>query len=233
MLPTGALLTQFHTPNLGPFVKNFNLIYLDIALTREQNLDLYGPQLIRGISRVSQSGLKGFFPIMMKTLARWEFDYESPVLQPKLELEEADVKALAGLFQSLMLFDGTLTATPSPPAYISRDAFPNLHVLNAAKLAAVKLCRGALERQGHTSLFIGARDGNSQVADFCADAIKRDGLDFEDESFIRGLYSLYFQEPRLNIRIGIVEAFGRSVVAANLMPDMPKLLEKGFQGNYV
>jgi hypothetical protein len=229
-LPTGALLTQFHNPALGPYVKNFNLIYLDIALTRESDLDTYAPQLLRGISRISQSGLKGYFPIMMRALARWKFDYENPGLRERLGLDDADVEALAGLFERLLLYDGTSTSIPTPPAYIGKDGFPNLHALNSAKLAAVKLTRGALGKEGNLALFIGVRDGNADVSSFSSDAIKRSGINVEDENYIRGLYDLYLAGPRLNIQIAVVEALSKSVKAANMMPQMLKVIETGFQG---
>jgi hypothetical protein len=60
------------------------------------------------------------------------------------------------------------------------------------KLAAVKLSRGAIDKHGQITLFIGVRDGSSQVADFCSDALKRVAIDYEDESYIRGLYDLCF-----------------------------------------
>jgi hypothetical protein len=232
-LPTGALLTQFHNPALGPYVKNFNLIYLDIALSREQNLDKYGPQLLHGISKISPSGLKSYFPIMMRALARWKFDYETPGLGERLGIEEQDIKVLAGLFERLLLYDGTTSSIPPPPTYVSKDGFPNLHALNSAKMAAVKLTRGAFEKAGGLVLFIGAKDGNTEVADFCIDATKRLGTDLENEGYIRGLYELYSSGPRLNIQISIVETLSKSVLGANMMPQMLQLLEKGFQGSHI
>ena len=223
-------MTQFHNPALGPYVKNFNLIYLDIALSREQNLDLYGPQIVRGISRISPSGLKGYFPIMMRALARWKFDYDTPGLRDRLGLEDADVKALAGLFERLLLYDGTIASAPAPPAYISKDGFPNLTALNSAKLAAVRLTRGALGKDGVLTLFIGTKDGNTEIADFCVDAIKRGGVDLEDPGYIRALYDLHFAGPRLVIQISIVESLSKSVLAANSMPQMLQVIMKGFQG---
>jgi len=229
-LPTGALLAQFHNPALGPYVKNFNLIYLDVALSREQNLDIYSPQILQGVSKLPPSAVKGYFPIMMRALARWKFDYETPGLRERLKLGDADVKALAKLFENLLLYDGTLASTPPPPPYVSKEGFPNLNVLNTAKLAAAKLTRGALGKDGNLALFIGARDGNSEVAEFCADAIKRGGVDLEEEQYIRGLYDLYATGPRINIKIAIVETLGKSVLAANTMPNMLRLVEEGFQG---
>jgi hypothetical protein len=229
-LPTGALLTQFHNPSLGPFVKNFDLIYLDVALSRESNLDLYGPQLLRGISRISQSSLKTYFAIMMRALAKWKFDYDTPGLKARIGLDGEDVKCLAGLFERLLLYDGTLGSIPTPPAYISKDGFPNLHALNAAKLSAVKLTRGALGKEGNLALFIGARDGNMEVADFCVDAVKRNGVNVEDVGYIHGLYDLYFSGPKVNIQVAVVETLSKSVVAANTMPQMLQLVESGFKG---
>jgi hypothetical protein len=229
-LPTDALLTQFHNPALGPYVKNFNLIYLDIALTREQNVEKYGPQLLQGISRISQSGLKGYFPIMMRALARSKFDYDTPGLRDRLGLEDQDIQTLAGLFEKLLLYDGTASSTPTPPAYISKDGFPNLNALNTAKMAAVKLTREAFGKEGALTLFIGAKDGNSEVADFCTDALKRGEVNLEDTKYIQKLYELYFSEPRLNIQIAIIDTFSKSVAAANIMPQMLQLVEKGFQG---
>jgi hypothetical protein len=43
---------------------------------------------------------------------------------------------------------------------------------------------------------------------------------------------LYFSAPRLNIQVATVEALAKSVIAANTMPLMLKLIEKGFQGIY-
>ena len=229
-LPTGALLEQFQNPALGPYVKNFNLIYLDIALSREENFDTYGPQMLKGISQLPPSALKGYFPIMMRALVRWKFDYETPGLRDKLNLSDADVRALAELFEKLLLYDGTATSIPPPPAYISKEGFPNLHVLNAAKLAAAKFTRGALGREGNLALFIGARDGSTEVRDFCLDAIKRGGVDLEDEAYIRKLYELYAVGPRVNMQIAILESLGKSVVATNMMPNMLQLVESGFQG---
>ena len=97
-------------------------------------------------------------------------------------------------------------------------------------MAAVKLTRGALGKDGNLALFIGARDGNADVADFCADAIKRGGINLEDISYVRSLYDLYFSGPRLNIQISIVESLSKSVIAANMMPQMLKLIESGFNG---
>jgi hypothetical protein len=231
-LPTGALLTQFHNPALGPYVKNFNLIYLDIALSREKNLDLYGPQLVRGISQISPSGLKGYFPIMMRALALWKFDYDTPGLRKRLGLDDPDVTALARLFEPLLLYDGTATSVPTPPAYISKEGFPNLHVLNSAKLAAVKLARGALGKDGILTLFIGTKDGNTDVANFCVDAIKRGGVDLEDPAYIQALYDLYLSGPRLNIQVSIVESLSKSVLAANTTPQMLHVIETGFQGTF-
>jgi Proteasome stabiliser len=191
---------------------------------------VYGPQLLRGISSISTSGLKTFFPIMMKTLARWNFDYSSPGLRETLGLQDQDVATLAELFQNLLLFDGTSTSMPAPPSYISKEGFLNLSVLNAAKLAAVKLSRGALDKGGHIPLFIGARDGNSQVSAFCSDALKRVAINLEDESYIGGLYDLYFRGPKLTVQLGILESFSKSVLAANF-PAIPKLIDQGFQGN--
>ena len=229
-LPTGDLLTQFHNPLLGPYVKNFNLIYLDVALSREQDLDKYAPQLLNGISRISQTGLKGYFPIVMRTLPRWNFDYENPELREKLGLQDEDVKCLAGMFERLLLYDGTTSSVPAPPPYVTKDGFPNLHALNSAKLAAVKLTRGAFGKEGALTLFIGTKDGNTEIADFCIDAIKRGGIDLEDKEYIRKLYDLYFSAPRLNIQISIVETLSKSLLAANMMPQMLQLIEKGFQG---
>jgi hypothetical protein len=229
-LPTGTLLTQFHNPALGPYVKNFNLIYLDIALSREQNLDTYGPQLLRGISNISQTGLKGYFPIMMRGLARWKFDYETPGLRERIGVEEKDIKVLAGLFERLLLYDGTTNSLPTPPLYVSKEGFPNVHALNSAKVAAAKLIRGAFGKAGALALFIGAKDGNTEIADFCVDATKRSATDIEAEGYIHGLYELYFSGPRLNIQVSVVETLSRSVRGANLMPQMLQLIEKGFQG---
>lgn len=227
-LPTAALLTQFQDPSLGPYVKNFNLIYLDIALSRETDVSPFGPQLLRGVSSIPQSGMRGYFPIMMRALQRWKFDYETPGLAERIGLEKNDAKCLAGMFEKLLYYDGTIASCPLPPAYISKDGFPNLTALNAAKMAAAKLTRGALGEDGALALFIGAKDGNAEVADFCNDAIKRLGINLEDPGLVRGLYELYFEGPRLNIQISILETLGRSVLAANTMPEMLRLIEKGF-----
>lgn len=166
----------------------------------------------------------------MRALARWKFDYETPGLKERVELDEADCKTLAGLFERLLLYDGTTNSQPPPPAYISKEGFPNLNALNAAKLAAAKITRGALGKDGILTLFIGARDGNTEIADFCVDAIKRGGVDLEDLGYIQGLYDLYFSGPRLNIQIAIVETLGKSVIAANMMSRMLSLIDKGFKG---
>ena len=166
---------------------------------------------------------------MMKALARWKFDYEIPGMGERLGLEDADIKALAGLFERLLLYDGTIGSVPPPPPYISKDGFPNLSALNAAKLAAVKLTRGSLGKEGALTLFIGTKDGNTEIADFCIDAIKRGGVDLEDPAYIRGLYDLYFSGPRLSIQIAVVESLSKSVLAANTMPQMLQLIAKGFQ----
>lgn len=167
---------------------------------------------------------------MMRALARWKFDYDTPGLRDRLGLEDADVKALAGLFERLLLYDGTIASAPAPPAYISKDGFPNLTALNCAKLAAVRLTRGALGNDGVLTLFIGTKDGNTEIADFCVDAIKRGGVDLEDPGYIRALYDLYFAGPRLVIQISIVESLSKSVLAANSMPQMLQVIMKGFQG---
>lgn len=169
---------------------------------------------------------------MLRALARWKFDYETPGLRERIGLEEADVKCLAGLFERLLLYDGTANSQPPPPAYISKEGFPNLNALNAAKLAATKVTRGALGKDGALTLFIGARDGNAEIADFCVDAIKRAGVDLEDPGYIKGLYDLYFSGTRPNIQVAIVETLAKSVVAANMMPVMLQLIEKGFQGTF-
>jgi hypothetical protein len=167
---------------------------------------------------------------MMRALARWKFDFETPGLRERIGLEDADVKTLAGLFERLLLYDGTANSQPTPPVYISKEGFPNLNALNAAKFAAAKITRGAFGKDGALTLFIGARDGNAEIADFCIDAIKRGGVDLEDIGYVPGLYDLYFSAPRLNIQIAIVEALAKSVIAANMMPFMLQLIEKGFQG---
>ena len=169
---------------------------------------------------------------MMRALARWKFDYETPGLRERIGLEDADVKALAGMFERLVLYDGTAGSTPAPPAYITKEGFPNLTALNTAKMAAVKLTRGALGKDGNLNLFIGARDGNADIASFCADAIKRGGLDLEDTAFVTGLYDLYLSSPRLNIQIAIVETLTKSVKAANTMPQVLKVIEIGFEGTH-
>lgn len=166
----------------------------------------------------------------MKTFARWKFDYETPGLVERLGLQEKDVKSLAVMFEKLMLYDGTTNSIPAPPIYITKEGFPNLHALNAAKLAGVKLTRGALGKDGALTLFIGTKDGNAEIAAFCIDAIKRGGIDLEDQDYIHKLYNLYFSVPRLNIQISIVENLSKSMLAANKMPQMLQLIEKGFQG---
>ena len=166
----------------------------------------------------------------MRTLARWKFDYETPGLAQRLGLQEQDIKSLAGMFEKLMLYDGTTNSMPTPPTYVAKEGFPNLPALNAAKLAAVKLTRGALGKDGALTLFIGTKDGNAEIAGFCIDAIKRGGIDLEDQNYIHKLYDLYFSVPRLNIQISIVENLSKSVLAANKMPQMLQLIEKGFQG---
>jgi hypothetical protein len=170
---------------------------------------------------------------MMRALERWKFDYETPGLAERISLDKKDAKCLAGMFEKLLLYDGTVNSKPLPPPYISKEGFPNLNALNAAKLAAAKLTRGALGEDGSLALFIGARDANAEVADFCNDAIKRLGINLEDASLIRGLYALYFSDPRLNVQISILETLGRSVLAANMMPEMLQLLQKGFEGMYL
>lgn len=231
-LPTEALLAQFHNPTLGPYVKNFDLIYLDIALTREPNVDKFGPQLLQGISKISQSSLKGYFPIMMRALARSKFDYDTPGLRDRLGLDDQDIHTLAELFEKLLLYDGTASSTPTPPVYVSKDGFPNLNTLNAAKMAAVKLTHEAFGKEGVLTLFIGARDGNAEVAGFCIDALKRGEVNLEDTKYIQKLYELYFSGARLNIQIAIIDTFSKSVAATNTMPQMVQLVEKGFQGNF-
>jgi hypothetical protein len=200
-----------------------------VALSREKDISQYGPQMLRGISTISQSGMRGYFPVMMRALARWNFDFRTPSLNEQLNLSKEDSKCLAGMFENLLLYDGTNGSQPPPPAYISKDGFPNLNALNAAKLAAAKLSRAALGEDGVITLFIGARDANAEVADFCNDALKRVGMNYEDPTLVRGLYSLYFSEPRLNIQIGVLEALGRSVLAANTMPEMFQVLQRGFE----
>ncbi len=170
---------------------------------------------------------------MMRALVRWNFDLQTPGLSEQLGLSKEDSKCLASMFENLLLYDGTMGSQPPPPTYISKDGFPNLNALNAAKLAAAKLTRAALGEDGALTLFIGARDANTEVADFCNDAIKRLGINYEDPTVVRGLYSLYFSEPRLNIQIGIIEALGRSVLAANTMPEMLQLLQRGFESIYL
>lgn len=167
----------------------------------------------------------------MRTLARWKFDYETPGLRERIGLEEADIRTLAGLFEHLLLYDGTTTSAPAPPPYVSKDGFPNLHALNAAKIAAVKLTRGAFGKDGALTLFIGTKDGNTEVSNLAIDAIKRNGVDMEDERYIRGLYDLYFSGPRLNIQIAVIEALSKSVLGANMMPQMLDLIKKGFEGS--
>ena len=166
----------------------------------------------------------------MKTLSRWKFDYETPGLVESLGLQVQDIKSLAGMFEKLMLYDGTTNSIPTPPMYITKDGFPNLYALNAAKLAAVKLTRGALGKDGALTLFIGTKDGNTEITNFCIDAIKRGGIDLEDQNYIHKLYDLYFSIPRLNIQISILENLSKSVLAANKMPQMLQLIDKGFQG---
>ena len=169
----------------------------------------------------------------MRSLARWKFDYENPSsggLRDRLGMKDEDVKVLAGMFERLLLYDGTVGSVPVPPGYVTKEGFPNLHALNAAKLAAVKLTRGAFGKEGVLTLFIGTKDGNTEIADFCIDAIKRGGIDLEDRDYILKLYDLYFSVPRLNIQISIVETLSKSVLATNMMPQMLQLIEKGFQG---
>lgn len=203
-----------------------------MALSREKDIIPFVPQLLCGISKIPQSGMRGYFPIMMRALARWKLDYETPGLANRIGLDKTDIKCLAGMFENLLLYDGTIASMPLPPAYISKNGFPNLNALNAAKLAAAKITRGALGEDGALALFIGARDGNAEVADFCNDAIKRLGINLEDANLVRGLYSLYFSDPRLNIQIGVLETLGRSRLAANTMPEMLELLRKGFEGTF-
>ena len=167
----------------------------------------------------------------MRALARWKFDFENPALESKLSLQQDDIKVLAVMFENLLLYDGTMNSVPSPPGYITKEGFPNLSVLNSAKLGAVKLTRGVFGHRGDLTLFIGSKDGNTEIADFCIDAIKRGGINLEDTEFVQKLYGLYFLGPRLNIQISIVEALTKSSVAANMMPQMLQLVEKGFQGN--
>ena len=169
----------------------------------------------------------------MRALALWKFDYETPGLRERLGLDDADVKALARLFEPLLLYDGTVASVPTPPAYISKEGFPNLNALNSAKLAAVKLTRGALGKDGTLTLFIGTKDGNTDIADFCVDAIKRGGVDLEDPSYIRSLYELYLSGARLNLQVSIVESLSKSVLAANTMPQMLQVIESGFQGSLI
>lgn len=223
-------MSQFQNPALGPYVKNFNLIFLDIALTREPDLDTYGPQMLHGISKISQSGLKGYFPILMRALARWHFDYSSANFEQKLGLDEEDVRTLARLFENLVYYDGTSSSSPPPPAYISKEGFPHLQALSASKLAAAKLTRAALGKEGVLTLLIGSKDGDYGVADFCRDAIKRIGVDYEDENFVRRLYDFYFLKPRVNVEVTILESLSKSVLAANTMPQMLKLVENVFSG---
>ena len=168
----------------------------------------------------------------MRALSRWKFDYESPGLTERLELQEQDVKSLAGMFEKLMLYDGSTNAIPSPPLYVTKEGFPNLHALNAAKLAAAKLTRGAFGKEGALTLFIGSKDGNIEISDFCIDAIKRGGVDLEDREYILKLYDLYSFVPRLNIQISTVETLSKSVLATNMMPQMLRLIENGFQGRF-
>jgi hypothetical protein len=92
------------------------------------------------------------------------------------------------------------------------------------------LTRGALGKEGNLALFIGARDGNTEVADFCVDAVKRNGVNVEDVGYIHGLYDLYFSGPKVNIQVAVVETLSKSVVAANTMPQMLQLVESGFKG---
>jgi len=167
---------------------------------------------------------------MMRALARWKFDYETPGLRERLNLADADVSALAKLFENLLLYDGTTTSVPPPPGYVSKEGFPTLNALNEAKLAAAKFARGALGKDGNLVLFIGSRDGSTEVRDFCIDALKRGGIDLEDEKYIHGLYELYLAGPRVNIQIAILEALAKSTVATNMMPDMLQLVDAGFQG---
>jgi hypothetical protein len=166
----------------------------------------------------------------MRTLARWKFDYETPGLEKRIGAGKADITALAGMFEKLLLYDGTATSVPALPPYISKDGFPNLQALNEAKLAAVKLTRGAFDKEGALTLFIGTKDGNDAVASFCVDAVKRGGIDLDDAAYVSKLYDLYFSGPRLNIQISTVETLSKSKLAANKMPQMLQLVEKGFQG---
>jgi hypothetical protein len=204
-------------------------VFLNLALSRELNVDAYGPQLLRGISLVPKASLKGYFPIVMRSLGRWKFDYETPGLRERIGLEDKDISALSQMFEQLLLYDGTAGSTPPPPDYISKNEFPDLLALNSAKMAAIKFARGALGKAGSLTLFVGTKDGSSQVADFCTDAIKRSGIDLEDPTYIKALYELYFGGPRLNIRIGILESLSKSIVGANLMPQMRKVLDEELQ----
>jgi Proteasome stabiliser len=166
---------------------------------------------------------------MMRALARWKFEYDTPNFQERLALNEDDIKTLARLFENLVYYDGTTTSHPPPPAYISKEGFPTLHVLNAAKMAAIQLTRGTLGKEGALTLLIGTKDADSTISNFCIDAIKRIGIDYEYEGYILGLYDLYFQEPRLNIQISIVENLSKSVLAVNTMPQMGQLIKNGFR----
>ncbi|GAN03092.1 proteasome-associated protein ECM29 homolog [Mucor ambiguus] len=219
-LPFDALLSQFTDPSVSTFVKNFTLMYLEMAASRlsAEETAHHVPEFLRGISNRPVQQRIPLLHIVLPVLIKWKMDHgEQLTARTALfhfDENPNDISVILSFFLDVMLYQ-PLTAREiaeqeeesTAPKYPGLSPLAVEEVTNKgkmqwttsklkdAKLGIMNLILTPIftDSERLPLLVAGVCDPNHQVVSACEDGMRRwtGNVDYEDEATIKSLYKLY------------------------------------------
>ncbi|CEP12173.1 hypothetical protein [Parasitella parasitica] len=219
-LPFDALLSQFTDGSVSVFVKNFTLIYLEMAASRlsAEETAQHMPEFLRGISNRPVQQRIPLLHIILPVLIKWKMDHGEQLTARNalfhFDENPNDIPVILSFFLDVMLYQ-PLTAreiaeqqeentTPKYPGLspLAVEEVTNkgkvewtTSKLKDAKLGIMNLILTPIftDSERLPLLVAGVCDPNHQVVSACEDGMRRwtGNVDYEDATTVKSLYKLY------------------------------------------
>ncbi|CAO3688639.1 unnamed protein product [Umbelopsis ramanniana] len=148
-LPFEALLNQFNDPNIGVFVKNFTIIYLEMAFSRlpAEEAATFIPKLLPGIAARPAPQRNTILHMVLPVLNKFKMapaDYRVARTELfKFEQNQADLKIILAFFLDVLLYN---------PPTVNDQRRAAMEAQNAAR-DAQNAPRDAVRNEGSSSVF--------------------------------------------------------------------------------
>ncbi|KAI8374250.1 proteasome stabiliser-domain-containing protein [Radiomyces spectabilis] len=220
-LPFEALLAQYNDDKVSAFVKNFTLIYLEMAVGRltPEETSIHTPSFLCGISRRSNPQTITLLHIVLPILGKWSKDNADKASSRQqifhFDDHPQDVAVILNFFLNVLLYQPP-SQRMMQQAQESNDASPQYPGLSPsaveeitnkgkitwtssrltdAKLAILQfLMTSVFTDDERLRLFIiGVCDPNHQVVSTSEDGLRRwaNNANLEEAAVIQPLYALY------------------------------------------